>query len=93
MGRGGGDPFAPRLIRTAGLIREILSASEIVRRKQYGEKVAARGLTQNGKAMFELFVSESGSWTVIVSDPVGRSCIIASSEDWQRVPAIIGDPV
>ena len=61
--------------------------------KQYGEKVAARGLTQNGKAMFELFVSESGSWTVIVSDPAGRSCIIASGEDWQPVPAIIGDPV
>ncbi len=32
MGRGGGDPLAPRLIRSAGLIREILSASEIVRR-------------------------------------------------------------
>ncbi len=32
MGRGGGDPLAPRLIRSAGLIREILSAREIVRR-------------------------------------------------------------
>ncbi len=31
MGRGGGDSFAPRLIRTAGLIRDVLSASEIVR--------------------------------------------------------------
>ena len=61
--------------------------------KQYGEKVAARGLTQNGKAMFELFVSESGSWTVLVSDPAGRSCILANGEDWQRLPAIIGDPV
>ncbi len=61
--------------------------------KQYGEKVAARGLTQNGKAMFELLVSKSGSWTVLVSDPAGRSCIVANGEDWQRLPAIIGDPV
>ncbi len=61
--------------------------------KQYGEKVIARGLTQNGKAMFELFVSEIGSWTIVVSDPAGRSCIIAGGKDWQRLPAIFGDPV
>ncbi len=32
------DPFAPRLIRTAGLIREVLSASEIVRRGEALER-------------------------------------------------------
>ncbi len=32
VGRCGGDPLAPRLILAAGLIREILSAREIVRR-------------------------------------------------------------
>ncbi len=53
--------------------------------KQFNEKVVGRGLANAGKAMFELFVSEKGSWTVVVSEPNGRSC-------WQRLPPLIGDP-
>ncbi len=50
-----------------------------------------RGLANAGKAMFELFVSEKGSWTVVVSEPNGRSCILACGESWQRL-SLIGDP-
>ena len=60
--------------------------------KKFEEQVAGRGLVANGKAMFELFVSKSGSWTVLVSDPKGRSCIIASGEHWQQIPLVVGDP-
>ena len=60
--------------------------------KKFGEAVTARGLTQNGKAMIELLVSDSGSWTVLVSDPTGQSCIIATGEDWHHVPVLKGDP-
>ncbi len=59
--------------------------------KQFNEKVVGRGLANAGKAMFELFVSEKGSWTVVVSEPNGRSCILASGESWQRL-SLIGDP-
>ncbi len=58
--------------------------------KQFSEKVV--GLANAGKAMFELFVSEKGSWTVVVSEPNGRSCVLASGESWQRLPPLIGDP-
>ncbi len=60
--------------------------------KQFNEKDVGRGLANAGKAMFELFVSEKGSWTVVVSEPNGRSCILACGESWQRLPPLIGDP-
>ncbi len=58
--------------------------------KQINENVV--GLANAGKAMFELFVSEKGSWTVVVSEPNGRICILACGESWQRLPPLIGDP-
>ena len=67
-------------------------AATVKLEKQFDEQVAGRGLARNGKAMFELFVSESGSWTVLVSDPKGRSCIIANGESWQQIPLVVGDP-
>ncbi len=60
--------------------------------KKFDEQVVGRGLTPNGKAMVELFVSESGSWTVLVSDPSGRSCVVAIGESWQHIPLLVGDP-
>ncbi len=60
--------------------------------KQFDEMVVGRGLGNSGKAMFELFLSEKGSWTVVVSEPSGRSCILASGESWQQMPLLIGDP-
>lgn len=60
--------------------------------KQFDEMVVGRGLASSGKAMYELFVSEKGSWTVVVSEPNGRSCILASGESWQQLPLLLGDP-
>ena len=60
--------------------------------EKFDEQVVGRGLTPSGKAMFEVFVGESGSWTVLVSDPSGRSCVVASGESWQRIPLLVGDP-
>ena len=59
---------------------------------KFDEQVVGRGLTPNGQAMFELFVSETGSWTVLASDPQGRSCVIASGDSWHRIPLLVGDP-
>ncbi len=60
--------------------------------EKFDEQVVGRGLTPDGKAMVELFVSESGSWTVLISDPSGRSCVVAGGESWQRIPLLVGDP-
>ena len=42
--------------------------------------------------MFELFTSETGTWTLIVTDTEGNSCIIANGEGWFELPIIKGDP-
>ena len=66
--------------------------AEIQLKKQFGEMVSGRGLAANGKQMIELFVSEKGSWTVLTSDPNGRSCVMASGENWQGIKILVGDP-
>ncbi len=60
--------------------------------KNLEEQVVGRGLTQEGKAMFELFTSEIGTWTLIVTDTEGNSCIIANGEGWFELPITKGDP-
>ena len=60
--------------------------------KQFGEFVSGRGLAVNGKRMIELFVSEKGSWTVLISDPKGLSCVVTSGENWQGINVVFGQP-
>ncbi len=60
--------------------------------KQFGDSVSGRGLAANGKRMIELLVSEKGSWTVLISDPNGRSCVMSSGENWQGIKVLVGDP-
>jgi len=59
--------------------------------KQFEEKVFGRGLAANGQRLLELFVSKTGSWTVLVSDPKGRSCVMASGDNWQGLKQLAGD--
>ena len=59
---------------------------------QFEEQVAGRGLTANGSRVLELFVSESGTWTLLASDVRGRSCVMASGESWHPVKQVAGDP-
>ncbi len=57
------------------------------------------GLDKRGRAVLELFVSATGSWTILVTRTDGLSCITASGENWtpteteipQMVPPIADD--
>lgn len=59
---------------------------------KFNERVVGRGLAKRGKEMVELLVSESGSWTVVISDTQGRTCIVASGDSWMPVPLLVGEP-
>ena len=48
----------------------------------FGEHAIGRGLSENGQAMLEVFKSESGSWTIIVTDAKGVSCVLANGQVW-----------
>ncbi len=45
--------------------------------EKFDEQVVGRGLTPNGKAMFEVFVGESGSWTVLVSATLADEAVLS----------------
>ena len=51
----------------------------------FQEYPKAIGLAGNGNVV-ELFVSDSGSWTLLLSLPGGTSCLIASGESWETIP-------
>jgi len=59
--------------------------TELVRTlgERYGEARRAIALTNNG-GLLEVFVSERGTWTILVSSPHGRSCVVAAGEAWQQ---------
>ena len=60
--------------------------------ERFHEDVAGRGLASNGKAMVELYTSEEGSWTLVVTDVEGRSCVIGSGVGWINDEPLKGQP-
>ncbi len=61
--------------------------SEVVSKleKGHSEKPVSMGLASNG-AVIEVFASESGTFTIIMTLPTGMSCLMAAGEDWQELP-------
>lgn len=50
--------------------------------KKFSEAPVGIGVTNSGM-LVEILNSDGGdSWTIIVSDPRGNSCILAAGEDW-----------
>ncbi len=55
--------------------------------KGYEEGPVAMGLAANGSVL-EVLASNKGLWTIIVTDPVGKSCVVASGEAWESLPIL-----
>lgn len=66
---------------TCGKRNEVIGALD----KGYHEKPVSMGLASNGD-MIEVFASKTGSWTMIMSKPDGKTCLVASGEHWQDIP-------
>ena len=53
--------------------------------KQFNEKPVALGLTSNG-SLIEVLTSDNGStWTIMISQPNGPSCLVAAGESWEQL--------
>ena len=51
--------------------------------KKYGETRRSMGF-QRGRGVVEVFASvETGSWTILVTDPRGTSCLMAAGEAFE----------
>jgi hypothetical protein len=59
---------------------------------QYDETARAIGVISE-EVVLEVFVSkESGTWTVLVTDPQGLSCVLAAGQAWQETPQATDQP-
>ena len=53
----------------------------------FSEHPIAMGLTSSG-AVIEVLTSPSGTWTFLVTEPSGLTCMVASGESWESLPII-----
>lgn len=51
----------------------------------YSETLVAVGLINEG-AILEVYVAASGSWTMLVTNVSGRSCVVFAGQNWETVP-------
>lgn len=54
--------------------------------KKYSEKPVSMGLGSNG-AMIEVFASNKGTFTIVITRPNGNSCLVATGEGWKSITA------
>ena len=52
--------------------------------EKYKEEPIAMGLIDSSGVM-EVYLSESGSWTIVVTSAQGLSCVIAAGENWDDI--------
>ena len=50
--------------------------------RDHGETARGIGVGDTGQLVTELFVSDTGSFTVLVTRTNGLSCIVAGGHDW-----------
>ncbi|HXV28747.1 MAG TPA: hypothetical protein VD840_00290 [Sinorhizobium sp.] len=55
--------------------------------QQYSEKAAAVGLI-NPQTVMEVYAADNGSWTLIVTDVSGRSCVILAGTSWEGMARV-----
>ena len=51
---------------------------------QFSETPVSRGLTGDGM-LLEVFASPQGTWTAVLSEPTGVSCLVSGGEGWKSV--------
>ncbi len=59
---------------------------------QYKEDPVGMGLSQPGQVL-EVFASSNGSWTMVMTMPDGKACMIAAGDNWEMVTKIKGSPI
>lgn len=52
--------------------------------QKYSEKPVSMGLGNNG-SMIEIFASKKGTFTIVVTRPDGKSCLVATGESWESI--------
>lgn len=59
--------------------------------EQYHEDPIAMGVANNGDLIEVLSARNGETWTILVTTPRGRSCLVAAGHDWQDLPDVIAE--
>ena len=51
--------------------------------KRYKETPRAMGVASSGKSVMEIYTSEKGSWTVLMTTAKGVTCIMGAGHSWE----------
>ncbi|MFT4181688.1 MAG: hypothetical protein QM636_07185 [Rhizobium sp.] len=57
--------------------------------EHYSEKLSAVGQL-DAKTIVEIFASENGSWTMMITNVSGQSCVILTGQNWESIPVLPG---
>ncbi len=53
----------------------------------YSETPVSIGVTVSGSVV-EVYASPQGTWTMLITQPDGLSCLIAAGKDWENLPKL-----
>jgi hypothetical protein len=56
--------------------------------RKYSETPVALGVAENGGVIELLTSAEGSTWTIIITMPDGRSCMVAAGERWEELPGV-----
>jgi hypothetical protein len=56
--------------------------------RNYSEAPVAIGLSSNGGIIEVLSSEKCASWTIIITQPDGNTCLLAAGESWERITTI-----
>ena len=54
--------------------------------KKFSESPVAMGMAANGGVMEVLSTDDGNTWTVVITMPDGKTCMLLSGENWEALP-------
>ena len=64
-----------------------------VLKSRYKEVPVALGLSEKSTEAFEIFASDKGTWTVMMTMSNGKTCVMAAGHSWQNLPKQLAGPI
>lgn len=59
--------------------------------QEYSETTSAVGVSSDGSVV-EVLTSEGGSWSILVTNPEGVTCLVASGDSWEDLKIELDEP-
>jgi hypothetical protein len=82
--------IASLLIAPTALAQPVCGSHKMVAenlQKTYAETLVSMGVTVGG-AVVEVYASPDGTWTLVITQPNGVTCLIAAGKDWENLPKL-----